>query len=114
MTTCKFTRAHLASLMAGLYCPPAHLNAIFTAVAKKVNRVILDGNDSKLMWTSVINPMFHPLVVKLATLYFKNQYLTIPRCCTAFTHLDQTNYWLVAFTDGSQEYSAACIYLISA
>ena len=35
LTTCKFTRAHMASLMAGLYCPPAHLNAIFTAVAKK-------------------------------------------------------------------------------
>ena len=94
LTTCKFTRAHLVSLMAGLYCPPAHLNAIFTAVA--------------------INPKFHPLVLKLATLYFKNQYLTIPRCCTAFTPLSQTSYWLVGFTDGSLEYSTACIYLISA
>ena len=50
----------------------------------------------------------------MATLYFKNQYLTLPRCCTAFTHLDHTNYWLVGFTDGSQDYSAACIYLVSA
>ena len=97
--------------MAGLYCPPAHLNAIFTAVAKKINRVILDP---KPTWTTAINPKFHPLVLKLATLYFKNQYLTIPRCCTAFTPLDQTSYWLVRFIHSNFEYSAACINLISA
>ena len=114
LTTCKFTRAHMASLMAGLYCPPTHLNAIFTAVAKKINRAILDGNNPKPTWTTAINKKFHPLILKLATLYFMNQKLTIPRCCTAFTPLDQTSYWLVGFTDGSLEYSAACIYLISA
>ena len=43
-----------------------------------------------------------------------NQKLTILRYCTAFTPLDQTSYWLVGFTDGSLDYSAACIYLISA
>ena len=114
LTTHRFTRAHFASLMAGLYCPPAHLNAIFSAVAKKINRTILEGNDPKPTWSTGINPKFHPIIIKLATLYFKNQYLTLPRCCTAFTHLDNTNYWLVGFTDGSQDYSAACIYLVSA
>ena len=53
-------------------------------------------------------------MLKLATLYFKNQYLTIPKCCTAFTPLSQTSYWLSNFSDGSLEYSAVCIYLISA
>ena len=56
LTTCKFTRAHLASLMAGLYCPQAHLNAIFSAVAKKINRTILEDNDPKTNMVNRNNP----------------------------------------------------------
>ena len=84
--------------------PPAHLNAIFTAIAKKVNRVILSNNNPKPTWTTAINEKFHPLIVKLATLYFMNQNLTIPRCCTSFTLLDQTGFWIVGLTDGSLYY----------
>ena len=43
-----------------------------------------------------------------------NQSLTIPRCCTSLTLLDQTAFWIIGFMDGSLDYSAACIYLISA
>ena len=74
----------MSSLMAGLYCPPAHLNAIFTAIAKKINLVILSNNNPKLTWTSAINEKFHPFIVKLGILYFMNNKLTIPRCCTSF------------------------------
>ena len=28
--------------------------------------------------------------------------------------MDQTDYWVVGFTDGSLDYSATCIYIISA
>ena len=101
-------------LMAGLFCPPAHPNVIFTAVTKRVNTVKLASNCPKPTWTTAINQKFHPLILKLATFYFMNQKLTMPRCCTAFTPLDQTSYWLVGFTDGSLDYSAACIYLKSA
>ena len=43
-----------------------------------------------------------------------NQSLTIPRCCTSLTPLHQTAFWIIGFTDDSLDYSAACIYLISA
>ena len=75
---------------------------------------MFNGNDPKPTWTITISPKFQQLVLKLAALYFKSQYLTISRCCIAFTPLDQTSCWLVGFTDGSLEFRAACIYLISA
>ena len=84
----KFTRAHMSSLIAGIYCPPAHLNTIFTAVAKKLNRLILSTSNEKHTWSTAVNKKFHPLITKLVNLYFRNQSLTIPRCCTSLTPLD--------------------------
>ena len=114
LETSKFTRAHISALMAGLFCPPAHLTAIFTAVAKKLNRLIISTSKEKLTWSTAVDKKFHPWITKVVHLYFLNQSITIPRCCIALAPMDQTDYWVVGFTDESLDYSAACIYIISA
>ena len=114
LETSKFTRAHMSALMAGLFCPPAHLTAIFTAIAKKLNRLIISTSKEELTWATAIDKKLYPFITKVVHLYFLNQSITIPRCCTALAPMDQTDFWIVGFTDGSLDYSSACIYIISA
>ena len=78
LETSKFTRAHVSALMTGLFCPPAHLTAIFTAVAQKINMLIISTSKEKLTWATAIDKKFYPLITKVVHLYFLNQSITIP------------------------------------
>ena len=51
----KFTRAHLASICSGIYCPQNHLDAIFSNVARTVQRYIVTGSGNAFTWSTKID-----------------------------------------------------------
>ena len=56
----------------------------------------------------------YPILNKLAELFFETQTLSVPRhlLIKNTSSLDMRNY-LIGFSDGSNQFSTACIYLVS-
>ena len=54
------------------------------------------------------------MLVKLAEFYFMVQQLSISHFCMEPEQLKNLDLYLVGFSDGSPDYSTACLYLISA
>ena len=76
-----FTKAHLVALCNSVYCPQGHLNAVYSNVARKIQRHIIINTDDPITWASKINATFFPIIEKLAHMYLLVQFLSIPRFC---------------------------------
>ena len=107
----KFTRAHIASLVNSVYCPPMTLSAVFCNVGKKVQQTVVD---SGMTWSSKIDSQHFPIIEKLGKLYFLIQTLTIPRYCMLEEKLSNLELWLIGFLDRSEDFSCSVLYLVSA
>ena len=101
----SFTKAHLAALVSAIYCPQFHLNAVYSNVAKKVTRYVHLNSPDTFTWKDKIDPSLHGHIKKLAKLYFLVQHLQIPRFCMAEEYLMNQDFFLVASSDGSADFS---------
>ena len=109
----KFTRSHLAALCNGVYCPQGNLDAVYSNIARLIQRHIISEAGAVMSWSTKIDSKHFPILEKLATLYFKVQHLTMPRFCLLLEPLHNVEFYLVAFSDGSVNFSAACVYVIT-
>ena len=66
-----------------------------------------------MTWSSKINATFYPIIEKLAELYFMVQYLSIPHFCLQVENIANLDFYIVAFSDVSIDFSTACVYVIS-
>ena len=78
---------------------------------KKVQR---NTTQEGMTWTSKIHASFFPVLGKLVKLYFLVQRLSIPQFCLELEYLSNLDFYLVGFSDSSDDFSTACVYIISA
>ena len=50
----KFQKAHLAAIVHGVFCPPNHLSAVYSNVARVIMRHILTTSEEVTKWTDKI------------------------------------------------------------
>merc|ERR1712089_12019 len=110
----KFQRQHISSLISQCFDPSFTFNAIYHNVARLINRKILKSTSNTMPMTYRIQKEHYPLLSKLAELFFQTQTLSVPRhlLLKNTSSFDMRNY-LIGFSDGSSQFSTACIYLIS-
>ena len=108
-----FNKSHLAALISGVYCPQQHLNAIYSNVGWKTMRYVILHSSNPLTWVTKLQLSLFPVIRKLAELYFLIQKLSIPRFCLLLADLKDIDCYVITFSDGSAEYSSACVYIIS-
>ena len=108
-----FNKSHLLAFTNAVYCPQGHLSAIYNCVAKSTQGYIHE-NFPMQMYTTKIHQDAHPVILKLAKLYFLTQGISLPRFCLSYDKLNEFYSYLIAFSDGSAVFSAACTYIISA
>ena len=65
-------------------------------------------------WHHKIDPKFNRKLVKLVSFYFRIQYLNVPRylLCKELS-MNKINNMILAFSDGSRQFSTSAIYLVS-
>ena len=114
LTLHGLSRAQMSALTASLYCPQLTLNGIYSNVARLVQRHILVHSEGHLTWASKISENFFPILEKLCSFYFKCQFISQPRYSLLPLPLEKLDIFLVAFSDGSELFSTAAIYLVSA
>ena len=110
----KFQRQHISSLISQCFDPTFTFNAIYHNVARLINRRILQSTTFTMPMTYNIQEEHYPILNKLAELFFETQTLSVPRhlLLKNTSSLDMRNY-LIGFSDGSNQFSTACIYLVS-
>ena len=110
----SFQRHHIASIMTQLFDPLFCLNAIFFNIAKFLNREITSSYLGTMPWLHKIDPKYNRKLVKIVRLYFRVQYLNIPRyiLCKDLP-LNKMNNMILAFSDGSLQLSTSTVYLVS-
>merc|ERR1712089_94077 len=91
-----------------------HFNSIYHNVARLINRKILRSKKFTMPMTYKIQEEHYPSLNKLAELFFKTQKLSVPRhlLLKNTSSAGMRNY-LIGFSDGSNQFSTACIYLVS-
>ena len=67
-----------------------------------------------MTWSTKVQAEFFPIIQKLADFYFLVQKLSITRFHIKTDYLSNLDFYIIAFSDGSADFSAACLYLISA
>merc|ERR1712115_548631 len=110
----KFRRQHISSLISQCFDPTFTFNAIYHNIARLINRRILQSTKFTMSMTYNIQKEHYPILNKLAELFFETQTLSVPRhlLIKNTSSLDMRNY-LIGFSDGSNQFSTACIYLVS-
>merc|ERR1712115_345626 len=110
----KFQRQHISSLLSQCFDPSFTFNAIYHNVARLINRRILQSTSFTMPMTYKIQEEHYPILSKLAELFFETQTLSVPRhlLLKNTSSFDMRNY-LIGFSDGSNQFSTACIYLVS-
>merc|ERR1711973_412670 len=110
----KFQRQHISSLISQCFDPTFTFNAIYHNVARLINRRILQSTTFTMPMTYNIEEEHYPILNKLAELFFETQTLSVPRhlLLKNTSSFDMRNY-LIGFSDGSDLFSTACIYLVS-
>merc|ERR1712082_473443 len=109
-----FQRQHISSLLSQCFDPSFTFNAIYHNVARLINRRILKSTSHTMPMTYRIQEEHYPLLSKLAELFFETQTLAVHRhlLLKNTSSFDMRNY-LIGFSDGSNQFSTACIYLVS-
>jgi len=106
----KFHRANVAGLVNNCYYPTFTLNSVYCAVAKKIQSHVLEPD---MKWSAKIDSKHFPLLIKLVKLYFLIQHIRIPRYNLLAEKIENLQIYLIAFSDGSADFSAAVLYLLS-
>merc|ERR1712101_19992 len=109
-----FRGQHISSLLLQCFDPSFTFNAIYHNVARLINRRILKSTSTTMPMNYRIKKEHYPLLNKLADLFFQTQSLSVPKhlLLPNTSLINMTNY-LIGFSDGSLQFSTACIYLVS-
>ena len=109
-----FQRQHLSSLIAQVFDPLFNITCIYLSVARLINREILSAKEGVMPMTEKVNPMHYFLLYKLVTLYFRIQFLKLPRyLLVKDVPSENIKNVILAFSDGSAQFSTSCVYLLS-
>merc|ERR1711962_1231259 len=109
-----FQRQHISSLLSQCFDPSFTFNAIYHNVARLINRRVLRSTPGIMPMNYRIKKEHYPLLNKLADLFFQVQSLSVPKhLLLPNTSLVNMRNYLLGFSDGSLQFSTACIYLVS-
>merc|ERR1711895_273719 len=109
-----FQRQHISSLLSQCFDPSFTFNAIYHNVARLINRRVLKSTSTTMPMNYRIKKEHYPLLNKLADLFFQTQSLSVPKhLLLPNTSLINMRNYLIGFSDGSLQFSTACIYLVS-
>ena len=107
-------RMHLSSLMAQCFDPCFVLNSVFSCISRLLNRKIVKSFGRPMAMTDKIPPEYCPLVLKVADLFFKLQFLSVTRyALLRDVPLQRRKNMILAFSDGSHQFASSSIYLVS-
>ena len=84
----RYNKSHQLALMIAVYCPQAHLSVVYICVAKSTQRYI-NENFPMQTYTENIHKDAHPVILKLAMLYFLTQGVSLPRFCLSYDKLNE-------------------------
>merc|ERR1711962_1304235 len=109
-----FQRQHISSLLSQCFNPSFTFNAIYHNVARLINRRILKSTSTTMPMNYRIKNEHYPLLNKLADLFFQTQSLSVLKhLLLPNTRLINMINHLLGCSDGSLQFSTACIYLVS-
>merc|ERR1712002_1274499 len=109
-----FQRQHMPSLLSQCFDPCFVFNGIYHNIARLTNREVIKTGPSPMPMTYKIQKKHYPLLEKLAVLFFETQKLSTRRnLLLKNTYTSKMDNYLIGFSDGSNQFSTSCVYLIS-
>ena len=110
----QFQRQDISLLLAQCFDPAFTFNSIYHNVARLINRRILQSTPGTMPMYHRIDKEHFPLLNKLADLFFQTQSTSVPKhLLIPNTRLNNMRNYLIGFSDGSLQFSTACVYLVS-
>merc|ERR1712089_73008 len=109
-----FQRQNISSLLSQCFDPSFTFNAKYHNVARLINRRVLRSTNGTMPMNYKMKKEHCPLLNKLADLFFQVQSLSVPKhLLLPNTSLVNMRNYLLGFSDGSLQFSTACVYLVS-